>query len=176
MKKLRIGMMLLPLFISVKGIGQEGIDETLLKWNKESVPYISVGQLASDQEVLLLDTRKREEFLVSHLQNAVWVGYKEFNMDSLLRRVPDRNTAIVVYCSVGVRSETIGEKLQKRAYTNVKNLYGGIFEWKNQGNPVFDMEGKETENVHAFSKRWGRLLTAGVKIYDPDMTDRDGSN
>ncbi len=176
MKKMGIGMILLPLFLPFKAIGQDSIDATLHKWNKGSVPYISVEQLAVAPGVLLLDTRKREEFLVSHLQNAVWVGFKEFNIDSLLRKVTDRSAPVVVYCSVGVRSEIIGEKLQKEAFTNVSNLYGGIFEWKNLGNPVFDMAGKETENVHAFNKRWGILLTAGEKIYDPETIEHDGGN
>ena len=50
-------------------------------------------------------------------------------------------------------------------YSNVKNLYGGIFEWKNEGHPVYDSEGKETEKVHAFSKHWGKLLKEGKKVY-----------
>jgi len=33
-----------------------------------------------------------------------------------------------VYCSLGIRSEVIAKKLKKAGYTNVFNLYGGIFE------------------------------------------------
>ena len=50
-------------------------------------------------------------------------------------------------------------------YKNVYNLYGGIFEWKNQDLPVFDSNNKETENVHAFSKEWSQYLTKGKKVY-----------
>jgi 3-mercaptopyruvate sulfurtransferase SseA len=67
---------------------------------------------------------------------------------------------------VGIRSETISEKLKKAGYTDVHNLYGGIFEWKNKDYPVVDSEGKETENVHAYSKVWGKWLNKGVKVYD----------
>ena len=46
-----------------------------------------------------------------------------------------RGTAlhIIVYCSIGVRSEDIGEKLKELGYTKILNLYGGIFDWKNKG-------------------------------------------
>ena len=42
-----------------------------------------------------------------------------------------RESTIVVYCSVGYRSEKIAEELDKLGFTNVSNLYGGIFEWIN---------------------------------------------
>ena len=79
--------------------------------------------------------------------------------------IPVQEKRIVVYCAVGVRSEDIGEILLASGYSEVKNLYGGIFEWKNQGRIVIDSLKKETENVHAYSKYWGRLLTRANKVY-----------
>lgn len=144
---------------------QSSIDKTLQRFNKNTVAYISVNELKKDTISALFDTRKAEEFEVSHLQNAYWVGHKKFEITKVLKKYPERDTPIVVYCSIGVRSEHIGEKLLKAGYTNVKNLYGGIFEWSNRENPVFDSHGNETKKVHAFSKHWGKLLTKGEKIY-----------
>ena len=76
-----------------------------------------------------------------------------------------KNTKIVVYCSLGIRSEDIAEKLKKAGYTNVLNLYGGIFEWKNNNYNVFSSGGKATEKVHTFSKEWSKWLLKGEKIY-----------
>lgn len=148
-------------------VAQGKLDRTLKRFNKESVPYISVEELKETDDIVLLDTRKKEEYAVSHLKNAIWVGHKKFEQDSVNQYVPDKNTPIVVYCSIGVRSENIGEQLQKAGYTNVKNLYGGIFEWKNHGNPVYSSKTTETDSVHAFNKHWGKLLTKGIKVYDP---------
>lgn len=142
------------------------MDKTLKRLNRGSVDYISVPDLANSREYIILDTRKKEEYSVSHLRDAIWTGYREFRIDHIPDYVTDKNTPIVVYCSVGVRSEDIGEKLREAGYSNVKNLYGGIFEWKNKGFPVFNMDGKETDTVHAFSKRWGKLLKMGVKVYN----------
>ena len=164
MRSIRIFFLLF--FIGIVSNAQESIDDVLSKFNKESVPYVSVAELLREEGVLLLDTRKKEEYDVSHLENAIWVGYKGFILDSVLHKVPAKEVAIVVYCSIGVRSENIGEKLVKAGYTDVKNLYGGIFEWKNKGYPVFNLQGEPTNAVHAFNRRWGKLLINGEKIYD----------
>lgn len=169
--RFRISIVLL-LACNFQVFAQAKMDKTLKKFNKGSIPYIQVNALHGMNHVMLLDTRKREEYEVSHLKNARWVGFKTFELDSVTSTIKDRNTAIVVYCSIGVRSENIGEKLKEAGYSNVKNLYGGIFEWKNAGFPVYDLTGKETEKVHAFSKHWGRLLKKGEKVFGPEEDSR----
>ncbi len=144
---------------------QISIAETLERFNKGTIPYITSSELNSTENQLLLDTRSWKEYQVSHMKNAFWVGYEKFDSDRILKAVPNKQTPLVVYCSVGVRSEDIGEKLIILGYTNVKNLYGGIFEWKNQGYPVFDSSGKKTSKVHAYSKHWGKLLTNAEKVF-----------
>lgn len=165
-----LALLLTALLVSLNVYGQKSIEETLEKFNDNSVDYITVEELPNTGEAILLDTRKFEEYKVSHLNNAYWIGHKKFKLDSVLKLVPDKDSEVIVYCSIGVRSENIGEKLKKAGYSNVKNLYGGIFLWKNKGYPVFDQNGKETEKIHAFSKQWGKLLTKGEKIYNTKST------
>jgi len=114
--------------------------------------------------VVLLDAREPNEFLVSHLPGAVHIGFSNFAPHEVAAVVPHKDTPIVVYCSLGIRSEEISEKLKKSGYTQVKNLYGGIFEWKNKGFRVVNRYGKATDSVHVFSKHWGQWLTNGIKI------------
>lgn len=141
------------------------MDRTLRNLNNESVPYIQIQEAFSLDSIVFLDTRRIEEFKVSHLENAIWVGYDQFDAEKIRLSIPNYNSQIVVYCSIGVRSEDIGEKLFEIGYTKVKNLYGGIFRWKNQGYPIYDTNGTETEKIHAFDKHWGKLLTKGEKVY-----------
>ena len=131
---------------------------------KKSVPLVSVAQLKRQPPAVLLDTRAPAEFAVSHLRGARWVGYKEFK----LSRVQDlpKNTPIVVYCSVGYRSEKVGEQLQRAGYTHVRNLYGGLFEWMNEGLLPVTAGNKPTTRVHAYSRSWGIWLKRGQKVYD----------
>jgi len=158
-------LLLSPLMASCPG--QENMEEMLDLYNKESVPYIQVSELVKDDAFMLLDTRESEEYKVSHLKNALWVGYDQFDINKFSTNYPDKNASYVVYCSIGVRSEDIGEHLLEAGYKNVQNLYGGIFEWKNKGFPVVDSKEDQTEKVHAYSKYWGRLLTNAEKVYAP---------
>ena len=123
-------IILLMLGLSKPALAQNRLAKTLKSLNNESVPYIQGDALFGMHHITLLDARELEEFEVSHLKDAIWVGAKAFKTDSVSAIIKDKNTAIVVYCSIGVRSEKIGEKLIAAGYTNVKNLYGGIFEWK----------------------------------------------
>jgi len=127
-----------------------------------SVVEVNVEEVLNDSTIVFLDARTKKEYEVSHIKNAIWVGYDEFKK----AKVGDfpKNQKMVVYCSVGYRSEKIAERLQKAGYENVSNLYGGIFEWKNQDGKVYDDHGI-TENVHAFDKTWGIWLNEGEKVY-----------
>lgn len=156
------------LFISLSAYCQGSLEDVLNKYNQGTVPYISVDELQKRMQsnsLILLDTRELVEYQVSHIKNAIWVGYDSFSLLKTIQNLPDKNAEIIVYCSLGVRSEKIGEQLQKAGYTDIKNLYGGIFEWKNNKLPVFDSNGNQTEKVHAFSKRWGVWLIKGEKVY-----------
>ena len=102
-----------------------------------TVPLIGVKELADKkEEYVILDTREQEEYTLSHIEGAQHLGYGQLNQTVLSDL--DKDTPIVLYCSVGYRSEKIGERLKKKGFTNVYNLYGSIFEWVNQGQPVVD--------------------------------------
>lgn len=146
--------------------GQKDLDQLLKKYNDNGVPYISVEELAMPKtNAIILDSREFEEYEISHLENAIYVGYSDFNIKKINELISDKSTLIVVYCSLGIRSETIGEKIKDAGYTNVRNLYGGIFEWKNKEFTIIDSNNKATEKVHAFSKSWSKWLKNGEKIY-----------
>jgi rhodanese-related sulfurtransferase len=135
----------------------------LRKLLKHTVPEISVDSAAAVKTICtFLDAREKNEYDVSHINNSIYVGYNDFKIDAI--KNIEKNTPIIVYCSVGYRSEKISEKLIAAGYKNVQNMYGGIFEWKNENNIVVNKSGT-TNNVHAFSKTWGIWLKKGKKIY-----------
>lgn len=146
--------------------GQEPeIQKVLDKYNSHSVEYMTVEQLMNKDSIVLLDAREIREFETSHIKNAIYVGHESFKKKYVTNVVQDKNATIVVYCSIGVRSEQIAEKVKKMGYTHVYNLYGGIFDWKNKGNEVVTKEGETTEEVHTYSKEWSSYLKKGKKIY-----------
>lgn len=147
---------------SQQPVGNPEYAERLEGLLAHSVPEIAVGAAAVLDSVVFLDARSLEEFVVSRIPGAYWVGFEDFHLDRV-SAVP-RNQAVVVYCSVGYRSEKITEDLRTAGFQDVYNLYGGIFEWVNQGMPVEDRSGP-TMKIHAYNRAWGRWLQQGDKVY-----------
>lgn len=125
-----------------------------------SVPVIDVKDLSKTKEnYLILDAREQKEFEVSHIEGAKFIGYDNPNFEILTDTPTDQ--PIVLYCSVGYRSEKLGNKLKKRGFTNVHNLYGSIFEWANESLPLVDKNEQPTNKVHTFNKRWSKWVQEG---------------
>lgn len=110
-----------------------------------------------------IDSRSREEYNVSHIENAKFVDYNTFSIADV-KEIP-KNTPIIVYCSIGKRSEDVGRTLLANGYIKVYNMYGGIFEWVNRGYPVYNLSGNKTNNIHPYDKFWGTMLRRGNKVY-----------
>tara|TARA_R100000935_G_scaffold26814_1_gene46929 strand:- start:128524 stop:129030 length:507 start_codon:yes stop_codon:yes gene_type:complete len=162
-------LLILTLFIAQHTFAQKTLDQLLDQYNTRSVPYISVEGLRALQmndDVLILDSREPSEYAVSNIDGALCVGHTDFSVETISAKITNKEQPIIVYCSLGIRSEEIGEKLQKAGYTNVQNLYGGIFEWKNKGYPILNPAKKETDSVHTFSKTWSKWLLKGVPVYE----------
>lgn len=147
--------------VHVENKAYDAMLSTLLKHN---VPEMSVEESKKDSTAIRLDARAKKEYDVSHLENAIWVGYDDFDISRI--SAVNKNEEVIVYCSVGYRSEKITQKLIDAGYTNVSNLYGGIFEWVNQKNTVVDSNNQPTQRIHAYSKTWGVWLSRGEKVYD----------
>ncbi|HLW32496.1 MAG TPA: rhodanese-like domain-containing protein [Aequorivita sp.] len=148
--------------------GQDSLEKILDRHNSHSVPYISVEEFVMIQRtesLIILDAREKVEFNVSHISSAKNIGFDNFFSNEKMLQKINKDAQVIVYCSIGIRSEKIAERLKKLGFINVKNLYGGIFEWKNKGFQVVDSTGRKTENVHAFSEKWSQWLHAGNPVY-----------
>lgn len=159
---LLISCMSITIGIFSQKVSSKSYDLMLNTLLNHSVPEVSVGEVTG-KDIVLLDAREMNEFEVSKIKAAQWVGYNDFSLKSV-ENIP-KDEEIVVYCSVGYRSEKVAEKLRKAGYTNVSNLYGGIFEWVNQDQPVVDSTNTATENIHAYDRVWGLWMKKGKKIY-----------
>ncbi|MCH2020858.1 MAG: rhodanese-like domain-containing protein [Saprospiraceae bacterium] len=136
--------------------------EMLTALYTNSVPLIKGNEIKKMEDWVILDVRANNEYDVSHIKGALWLGYPETDYTKL-EDVP-KNQMILVYCSVGYRSERVGEALLKKGYMNVKNLYGGIFEWVNCKKTIVDSEEKETDKIHGFDPSWGKWLNSEMTI------------
>lgn len=132
-------------------------EKTIDAYLANTVPTINVNQVnIESNSIKFLDARELEEYKVSHIPNAEYIGYSKLDLSGLKNVNP--GDTIIVYCSIGYRSEKVGEKLIEMGYQNVLNLYGSIFEWSNQNLPLEDINGEPTNNVHAFNRKWGKWI------------------
>lgn len=135
-----------------------GILKHLIRRQFPTVQSLTTQELAQWQnqkpQPLLLDARNAAEYQLSHIQQAQHIDPQQPDL-SALPKSPE--TAIVVYCSVGYRSAKVAAKLAQAGYKHVYNLEGSIFQWVNEGRPVFQ-DNKATTQVHPYDRRWGQLL------------------
>jgi len=150
-------------FFVSPAISQSKAYKTLLEGLYDNkFPVVKPEKISSLANYQVLDTREKEEFEVSHLDGAIWVGYDTFSLKSVANL--DKTKPILVYCTVGARSQDIGKKLQNAGFTQVYNLYGGIIHWANETNPLV-ANGQLTQKVHTYSRTWGIWLNKGEKVY-----------
>ena len=125
------------------------------------VPQMTTRQLAAIQahdavpKIVLLDARTTAEFNVSHLPGAVLASNTRMALDALEANDPERT--VVVYCSVGYRSSRLAEELRGRGFENVFNLEGSLFQWANEGRPLYHGDERVYE-AHPYDEEWGQLL------------------
>jgi rhodanese-related sulfurtransferase len=151
------------LFQAIIACGQRTFEEMANEMAGKT-PVIEASVLQNDlSNVVILDARELPEYNVSHIDGARFIGYDNFDLKAITD-IP-KDTRVVVYCSVGYRSGRIVEKMQKAGYSNVLNLWGGIFNWVNTGHDVVNVSGP-TNHVHPYSEKWGKWLTAGEKVYE----------
>lgn len=149
---------------SIKTINSE-FSNLLEKIYPEDIPTLSILEFKElkKENLYLLDTRGKDEFSVSHLKHAREVGYLWFDMRDVYD-IP-KDATVIMYCAVGNRSSRIAEKLIKSGYKNVFVLFGGIFEWVNEGNPVYTQKDIQTSQVHGYTKDWSIWLEKGSKVF-----------
>ncbi|MGY6647763.1 rhodanese-like domain-containing protein [Wenyingzhuangia sp. IMCC45574] len=161
----KLGVLLFTILLSISVSAQHKtnnpkFDKMLNGLLSHTVKEVTPEDVCNNKEIIYLDAREKKEFKVSHIKNATWVGFNTFK----LKKVKDipKDKKIVVYCTVGYRSEKIAEQLIKAGYKDVSNLYGGIFEWVHKNQEVINKKGT-TQEVHTYDSEWGQWLEKGIK-------------
>lgn len=133
----------------------------MIAWRHPGVRWISRGalaaRLASSEPPILLDARAEEEVAVSTIRGARRIDPRAPRVEEVPR---DRD--VVVYCSIGVRSAHVAERLAHAGHARVWNLEGGIFGWANEGRPLWRGDARAS-TVHPYDALWGLLLRADLR-------------
>jgi rhodanese-related sulfurtransferase len=126
---------------------------------------ISVSEakrLLDYDKYVFLDAREFNEYKVSRIKNAQFIGYKNFKLN---KNNFDLSKIYIVYCSVGKRSHEVVKQLEK-AGINSLNLKGGLFAWSNSEFPLFDSQGRLTKRIHGYDKEWSQSILRGEVVLD----------
>jgi sodium/bile acid cotransporter 7 len=121
---------------------------------KDISPQQAVDLLKKD-EVVFIDTRKPAEMKVSMLPHAI--TQNEF----LSHPEKYAGKTVVGYCTVSYRSGVFAREMDAKGIP-VRNLEGGILAWTLEGGKVYDENGKETNRIHVYGKKWN-YAPAGYK-------------
>ena len=80
---------------------------------------------------LWIDVRTPEEYSQGHIKGAPNIPWQEF-LERVHEIVPDKNTAVHLYCRSGRRSGIAQQAMQEMGYTKVTNQ-GGFEDIKARG-------------------------------------------
>jgi len=167
-KKILPFSLIVPILFCASQIAcaQKTFDEKVQSLYSNTVPLINADELENklNENLVILDIRSAEEYKISHIEGAQFIDYNNFKKSDVKKL--DKEKEVIVYCSVGYRSEKVGEKLQAMGFKNVKNLYGGIFDWKNNDKTIVNNNSNPTDSVHTYNKNWSQWLYKGIKIYE----------
>jgi len=103
------------------------------------VNYITADELntkaANKADIIILDVRSQDSYMVKHIKGAVNIPYREF--ESRTGEL-DSSKEIIIYCSnydcgLSLNAVTL---LAKSGFKNVFALEGGIESWQDKGYPV----------------------------------------
>lgn len=142
--------------LSANSTAEADLDQAVIELYIMTVDTITPEVMMKMENYHLFDIRSLKEFEVSHIDGAELIEYKKFDIEDF-PKIP-RDEPIILYCTIGYRSERIGEDLKEVGYTKVYNLYGGLIHWVNSGYPVVK-DGIETDRVHGYSRNWSRFIT-----------------
>lgn len=119
---------------------------------KQRITEVTPAELLDRlDEVLVLDVREPDEHAQGAIPGARFLsrGILERDVEGV---VPDKSTALVLYCAGGNRSALAAASLAAMGYADVSSLRGGFDSWKQEGMPWGDPTGLTSEQRTRYAR------------------------
>ena len=154
----RISLILLAIFTLIFFSARERGIYTFWHSNVKRLSSEEGLECISDTKPIIIDARTPQEFKTSHLENALL--FNQELIDTLSKETP-----LLIYCTVGVRSNNLANQLsEKRIYRNLR-IKEGILGWANDELPLVNEQGAITDKIHVYSKFFTSFLKNGKAVY-----------
>jgi phage shock protein E len=105
------------------------------KNNVELVPPAAFLQKMETDKGQVIDVRTPKEYQSGYIDNAVNMHLYDKDFEQRVDKL-DKNKTVFVYCKVGGRSAEAVEILQKKGFSHIVELEGGMDAWTEAGKPV----------------------------------------
>ena len=122
----RILPLLLVLMLMLTGCGKSDAD-TPNNTSEKITMSVGLARMESDENYILLDVRRADEFEAGHIPGAVNLPNEEIGTEEI-PSLPDKAQSIYIYCRSGNRSKQAADKLLALGYTNLIE-FGGIIDY-----------------------------------------------
>lgn len=122
----RILPLLLVLVIMLAGCGKSDADIPNNTYEKITMSE-GLARMESDENYILLDVRRADEFEAGHIPGAVNLPNEGIGTEEI-PSLPDKAQTIYIYCRSGNRSKQAADKLLALGYTNLIE-FGGIIDY-----------------------------------------------
>jgi rhodanese-related sulfurtransferase len=99
-------------------------------------PGAATTWLKSTPAVQILDVRTKEEYAKGYIDKSRLIPWTDKDFKTRATKEIDPAKPVLVYCHSGGRSADAAAELVKLGYKDVRNLEGGIVEWRKAANPV----------------------------------------
>ena len=95
--------------------------------SRKIIPEIARQIMEEYPDYVLLDVRSLEEYAWAYIEGATLIPIELLEKE-IETRIPDKDTIILTYCHVGVRSAQAAAILYNMGYNKTFDI-GGIMQW-----------------------------------------------
>ncbi|TWT49303.1 molybdopterin biosynthesis protein MoeB [Rubripirellula amarantea] len=128
-------------------IDTEDLNQLLQDQQDAEVKAEELGAKPPQPDFVVIDVRTEAEVNVSVIPGAITKSQYEKDKQLYAGRL------VIPYCTVGGRSGAYAKQLAGDG-VKVKNYQGSILKWVDAGLPLVTLDGKPTNRVHTYSKRY----------------------
>ena len=104
--------------------------------------------------VIILDVREQDEYDSGHIPGAVLLPVGNIDEDTAAEVIPEKDSAVLVYCRSGNRSKTASSALAELGYTNIYEFGGSTHGPMRQSHRLGNREPKHMYPLQKLHRRY----------------------